>query len=57
MGMVIGDGLMVEAWCTNCGPIAVREYDDPNRSDIVGFTRPLEHPDVKARLEAQDNRG
>ncbi|MDE3721689.1 bifunctional lytic transglycosylase/C40 family peptidase [Nocardiopsis sp. N85] len=57
MAMVIGDGLMVEAWCTNCGPIAVREYDDPNRSDIVGFTRPLEHPDVKAQLEAQDNRG
>jgi len=57
MGMVIGDGLMVEAWCTNCGPIAVREYDDPNRSDIVGFTRPLEHPDVRAQLEAQDNRG
>lgn len=53
MGMVIGDGLMVEAWCTNCGPIAVREYDDPNRADIVGFTRPLEHPEVKAQLEAQ----
>lgn len=57
MAMVIGDGLMVEAWCTNCGPIAVREYDDPNRADIVGFTRPLEHPDVKAQLEAQDSRG
>nr|WP_221442763.1 NlpC/P60 family protein [Nocardiopsis algeriensis] len=57
VGMVIGDGLMVEAWCTNCGPIAVREYDDPNRSSITGFTRPLEHPDVKAQLEAQDNRG
>ncbi|MGW9635901.1 C40 family peptidase [Nocardiopsis alba] len=53
MGMVVGDGLMVEAWCTNCGPIAVREYDDPNRADIVGFTRPLEHPEVKAQLEAQ----
>ena len=53
MAMVIGDGLMVEAWCTNCGPIAVREYDDPNRADIVGFTRPLEHPEVKAQLEAQ----
>ncbi|QRN78901.1 MAG: bifunctional lytic transglycosylase/C40 family peptidase [Nocardiopsis sp. BM-2018] len=53
MGMVIGDGLMVEAWCTNCGPIAVREYDDPNRADIVWFTRPLEHPEVKAQLEAQ----
>ncbi|NYH53597.1 uncharacterized protein YycO [Nocardiopsis arvandica] len=57
VGMVIGDGLMVEAWCTDCGPIAVREYDDPSRSDIVGFTRPLEHPDVKAQLEAQDKRG
>ncbi len=53
MGMVIGDGLMVEAWCTNCGPIATREYDDPSRADIVGFTRPLEHPDVKEQLEAQ----
>ncbi|OKI14677.1 hydrolase [Nocardiopsis sp. TSRI0078] len=57
VGMVIGDGLMVEAWCTDCGPIAVREYDDPNRSDITGFTRPFEHPDVKAQLEALDSRG
>ncbi|WP_179646448.1 C40 family peptidase [Spinactinospora alkalitolerans] len=51
VGMVIGDGLMVEAWCTDCGPIATREYDDPNRSEIMGFTRPLEDPDVKAQLE------
>ncbi|MGI5120282.1 NlpC/P60 family protein [Marinactinospora thermotolerans] len=51
VGMVIGDGLMVEAWCTNCGPIAVREYDDPNRAEILGFTRPLEDPSVKAQLE------
>ena len=50
VGMVIGDGLMVEAWCTDCGPIATREYDDPSRADITGFTRPLEHPDVKAQL-------
>nr|WP_051059129.1 bifunctional lytic transglycosylase/C40 family peptidase [Nocardiopsis lucentensis] len=57
VGMVIGDGLMVEAWCTNCGPIAVREYDDPNRSEILGFTRPSQHPDVLAQLEAADNRG
>nr|WP_081748551.1 bifunctional lytic transglycosylase/C40 family peptidase [Nocardiopsis sp. CNT312] len=57
VGMVVGNGLMVEAWCTNCGPIAVREYDDPNRSDIVGFTRPLQHPDVIAQLEALDSRG
>ncbi|MBB4929809.1 hypothetical protein F4561_000629 [Lipingzhangella halophila] len=52
VGMVIGDGLMVEAWCTDCGPIATREYDDPSRADILGFTRPLEHPDVKAQLES-----
>ena len=51
VGMVIGDGLMVEAWCTDCGPIATREYDDPSRADILGFTRPLEEPSVKAQLE------
>ncbi|MDS1272298.1 C40 family peptidase [Lipingzhangella sp. LS1_29] len=51
MGMVIGDGLMVEAWCTDCGPIATREYDDPNRADILGFTRPLEHEDVRVQLD------
>ncbi|WP_017540175.1 C40 family peptidase [Nocardiopsis halophila] len=54
VGMVIGDGLMVEAWCTDCGPVATREYDDPSRADIIGFTRPLEHPDVKAQLEQQN---
>jgi hypothetical protein len=53
VAMVIGDGLMVEAWCTNCGPIATREYDDPSRADVLGFTRPLEHPDVQAQLEAR----
>lgn len=53
VGMVIGDGLMVEAWCTDCGPIAVHEYDAPGRSAILGFTRPLEHPDVKAQLANQ----
>lgn len=51
VGMVIGDGLMVEARCTNCGPVATAKYDTPGRSDIVGFTRPLEHPDVKAQLD------
>ncbi|TDQ54784.1 C40 family peptidase [Actinorugispora endophytica] len=51
VGMVIGDGLMVEAWCTNCGPIATREYDSPNRSAVMGFTRPLEASEAKAQLE------
>ncbi len=55
--MVIGDGLMVEAWCTNCGPIAVREYDSPNRAPIMGFTRPLEAPEAKAQLAQLENRG
>ncbi|WP_236540107.1 C40 family peptidase [Spiractinospora alimapuensis] len=50
VGMVVGDGLQVEAWCTDCGPIATRPYDDPNRSDILGFTRPLEHENAKAEL-------
>lgn len=52
VGMVIGDGLMVEAWCTNCGPIATRKYDDPNRSEIMGFTRPLEDESIKGQLGA-----
>lgn len=56
VGMVIGDGLMVEAWCTNCGPIAVREYDSPNRAPIMGFTRPLEAPEAKAQLAQLENR-
>ncbi|RCV50052.1 C40 family peptidase [Marinitenerispora sediminis] len=51
VGMVVGDGLMVEAWCTACGPIATREYDDPNRADIMGFTRPLADPGAQAQLE------
>ncbi|PSK97298.1 NlpC/P60 family protein [Murinocardiopsis flavida] len=51
VGMVVGDGLMVEAWCTDCGPIATRKYDDPSRSAIMGFTRPLEDESAKASLD------
>ncbi|NYI97834.1 cell wall-associated NlpC family hydrolase [Streptomonospora nanhaiensis] len=54
VGMVVGDGLMVEAWCTDCGPIAVREYHAAGRSPVLGFTRPLEHPDVAAQLQTQE---
>ncbi|WP_408648642.1 C40 family peptidase [Streptomonospora mangrovi] len=50
VGMVIGDGLMVEARCTNCGPIATADYSAEGRAEIIGFTRPLEHPDVQAQL-------
>jgi hypothetical protein len=51
--VAIGDGLLVEAWCTSCGPIATREYDVPSRADVLGFTRSLEHPDVRAQVEAR----
>ncbi|MFC7326785.1 NlpC/P60 family protein [Marinactinospora rubrisoli] len=51
VGMVVGDGLMVEAWCTACGPIATREYNDPSRADVLGFTRPLADAGAQAQLE------
>lgn len=40
VGMVIDpkEKLMVEAWCTNCGPIATRTWSDRN---VHAFTRPL----------------
>ena len=40
VGLVIDPAqhLMVEAACTACGPIRISNYD---RSDLVGFTRPL----------------
>jgi hypothetical protein len=40
VGMVIDPAqhLMVEAACTACGPIRISHYE---RSDLVGFTRPL----------------
>src|SRR5699024_2418439 len=41
VGMVVGPGEMVEAWCTSCGPIEVRGWDD---RDVMGFTRPLLDP-------------
>ncbi|SDG90133.1 Transglycosylase SLT domain-containing protein [Sinosporangium album] len=44
VGMVVSPGKMIEARCTMCGPIKVTTYR--NRDKIVGYTRPLAHPDV-----------
>jgi cell wall-associated NlpC family hydrolase len=49
VGMVVSRGKMIEARCTLCGPIKVTTYED--RPNIVGFTRPLENPDVIEQLK------
>jgi cell wall-associated NlpC family hydrolase len=49
VGLVVSPGKMVEARCTLCGPIKVTTYRD--RAAIVGFTRPLAHPDVLAQVK------
>jgi cell wall-associated NlpC family hydrolase len=38
VGIVIGDGKMIEARCTRCGPIAIASYR--TRPALAGFTRP-----------------
>jgi len=49
VGMVIGENKMIVARCTACRPaIAVMPY---RISTLVGFTRPLQHPDVADQLE------
>ncbi|GAA4222939.1 cell wall-associated NlpC family hydrolase [Streptosporangium album] len=48
VGMVVSPGKMVEARCRLCGPIKVTSYK--GRLGIVGFTRPLQNPDVLAQL-------
>ncbi|WP_433245201.1 NlpC/P60 family protein [Streptosporangium sp. CA-135522] len=52
VGMVVSPGKMVEARCRLCGPIKVTTYRD--RSGIVGFTRPLQNPDVIAQLKLKE---
>jgi hypothetical protein len=49
VGMVVSPGKMIEARCTNCGPIKVTTYGD--RTNIVGFTRPLENADALDQLK------
>ncbi|GII93142.1 C40 family peptidase [Sinosporangium siamense] len=49
VGMVVSPGKMIEARCTLCGPIKVTTYR--NRAKIMGYTRPLAHPDVVEQLK------
>lgn len=54
VGMVVDPDrkLMIEAWCTNCGPITTRSWAD--RSDnIHAFTRPLADPTAAALVESR----
>ncbi|MEU4534997.1 bifunctional lytic transglycosylase/C40 family peptidase [Streptosporangium sp. NPDC023825] len=52
VGMVVSPGKMVEARCRLCGPIKVTTYRE--RTGIVGFTRPLQHPQILAQLKARE---
>ncbi|WP_113700304.1 NlpC/P60 family protein [Nonomuraea lactucae] len=53
VGMVVSKGKMIEARCRLCGPIKVTGYE--SRGNIVGFTRPLQHPDVQTQLKKLQN--
>ncbi|MEV0591594.1 NlpC/P60 family protein [Nonomuraea cavernae] len=48
VGMVVSKGQMIEARCRLCGPIKVTGY--ASRGNIVGFTRPLQNPDIVEQL-------
>ncbi|WP_283135532.1 NlpC/P60 family protein [Rhizohabitans arisaemae] len=48
VGMVVAKGKMIEARCRLCGPIKITTYS--NRTSLMGFTRPLDHPSVKEQL-------
>ncbi|MEU6742390.1 bifunctional lytic transglycosylase/C40 family peptidase [Streptosporangium sandarakinum] len=52
VGMVVSPGKMVEARCTLCGPIKVTTYRD--RTSIVGYTRPLQNPQVLEQLRLKE---
>ncbi|MFI6788595.1 NlpC/P60 family protein [Nonomuraea sp. NPDC050383] len=49
VGMVVSKGKMIEARCRLCGPIKVTAYE--SRTNIVGFTRPLQNPDTLEQLK------
>lgn len=52
VGMVVSPGKMVEARCRLCGPIKVTSYRE--RPSIVGFTRPLQNPQILAQLKLKE---
>ncbi|MFI7636544.1 NlpC/P60 family protein [Nonomuraea sp. NPDC049400] len=53
VGLVVSKGKMLEARCRLCGPIKVTSYQA--RDNRVGFTRPLQNPDVLAQLKKLQN--
>lgn len=53
VGLVVSKGKMLEARCTLCGPIKVTSYQA--RDNRVGFTRPLQNPDVVDQIEKLQN--
>ncbi|MFG1700806.1 NlpC/P60 family protein [Nonomuraea sp. NPDC049309] len=53
VGLVVSKGKMLEARCRLCGPIKVTSY--MARQDRVGFTRPLQNPDVQEQLKKLQN--
>ncbi|MEV0380769.1 bifunctional lytic transglycosylase/C40 family peptidase [Nonomuraea sp. NPDC050643] len=53
VGLVVSKGKMLEARCRLCGPIKVTSYQA--RANRIGFTRPLQNPDVLAQLEKLQN--
>ncbi|MGW0804278.1 C40 family peptidase [Nonomuraea sp. NPDC002799] len=53
VGLVVSKGKMLEARCRLCGPIKVTSYQA--RTTRVGFTRPLQNPDVLEQLKKLQN--
>ncbi|MDP4507336.1 C40 family peptidase [Nonomuraea turcica] len=53
VGLVVSKGKMLEARCRLCGPIKVTSYEV--RGNRVGFTRPLQNPDVLEQLKKLQN--
>ncbi|PZG16976.1 C40 family peptidase [Nonomuraea aridisoli] len=53
VGLVVSKGKMLEARCRLCGPIKVTSYE--SRTNRVGFTRPLQNPDVLEQLKRLQN--
>ncbi|MEV4171634.1 NlpC/P60 family protein [Nonomuraea sp. NPDC049709] len=53
VGLVVSKGKMLEARCRLCGPIKVTSYQA--RTNRVGFTRPLQNPDVLEQLKKLQN--
>jgi peptidoglycan DL-endopeptidase CwlO len=53
VGLVVSKGKMLEARCRLCGPIKVASYE--TRDKLMGFTRPLQNPEVLEQLKKLQN--